>query len=258
MQIDLCLGDCLELMQDVKDKSIDMILCDLPYGITQLEWDKVIPFKPLWEQYKRIAKPNAAIVLFSQMPFGAELIMSNRKMFRYEIVWYKTSPGDFLNCRRKPLKIHENILVFYGALPTYNPQMTPAKYYRRRGGVESEWSIYHHIKHPVISEYSSRHPTDVITFSNHNGALWGKTDKVIKHGTSKPVDLLEYLIRTYTNPGDLVLDNCMGSGSTAVACVNTNRDFIDMEIMPDFYSIAQDRVEKAKQALTERLPMEIN
>ena len=225
-------GDCLELMKQVPDKSIDLILCDLPYGTTQNKWDTVIPFDKLWKQYNRIIKDNGAIVLFSQMPFGANLIMSNPKMFRYEWVWEKDNATGFLNAKKMPLKIHENILVFYKHLPTYNPQMrTGFKPYKTIQGRHS--SNYGDYEQGHITESNGeRYPIDIIKFNKENGL----------HPTQKPVALLEYLVKTYTNEGDTVLDNCMGSGSTGVACKNTNREFIGMELDENYFKIACDRL----------------
>ena len=225
-------GDCLELMQQVPDKSIDLILCDLPYGTTQNKWDTVIPFDKLWKQYNRIIKDNSAILLFSQMPFGAGLIMSNPKMFRYEWIWEKTMATGYLNAKKMPLKKHENIMVFYKHLPTYNPQ----------GLIELEKAISRQKTHPTNNygkcdkPYETTHtnyPTDILVY---------KHDKEKLHPTQKPVALLEYLIKTYTNEGDTVLDNCMGSGSTGVACKNTNREFIGMELDEKYFNIAKERI----------------
>ena len=225
-------GDCLELMKQVPDKSIDLILCDLPYGTTQNKWDTVIPFDKLWAQYNRIIKDNGAILLFSQMPFGANLIMSNPKMFRYEWVWEKENSTGFLNAKKMPLKKHENILVFYKHLPTYNPQMREGfkPYYNVRNNPYS--SNYGDYKATTASSDGTRYPIDIIEFNRDKGL----------HPTQKPVALLEYLIKTYTNEGDTVLDNCMGSGSTGVACKNTNREFIGMELDEKYYKIACERL----------------
>ena len=225
-------GDCLELMKNISDKSIDLILCDLPYGTTQNKWDTVIPFDKLWEQYNRIIKDNGAILLFSQMPFGANLIMSNPKMFRYEWVWEKDNGTGFLNAKKMPLKKHENILVFYKHLPTYNPQMREGfnPYYNVRKNPDS--SNYGDYKATPSSSDGTRYPIDIIKFNRDKGL----------HPTQKPVALLEYLIKTYTNEGDTVLDNCMGSGSTGVACKNTNREFIGMELDEKYFKVACERL----------------
>ena len=232
-------GDCLELMKDIPDKSIDLILCDLPYGTTKNKWDSVIPFDKLWAQYNRIIKDHGAILLFSQMPFGANLIMSNPKMFRYEWVWEKDNSTGFLNAKKMPLKKHENILVFYKHLPTYNPQMQEGfkPYYNVR--FNSQSSNYGNYKDVVSSSDGTRYPVDMIKFNRDKGL----------HPTQKPVALLEYLIKTYTNEGDTVLDNCMGSGSTGVACQNTNREFIGIELDEKYFQIACDRLGVAQNEL---------
>ena len=241
-------GDCLEIMKEIPDKSIDMILCDLPYGTTRCKWDRAIPFEPLWEQYKRIIKDNGAILLFSAQPFTTDLICSNRKMFRYEIIWKKTQKTGFLNANKMPLKAHENILVFYKKLPTYHAQKSKinvAGLGRKRMQGQNRAKQYGEYHEVIYQETGQRFPSDVIEFSNWNGALFGNTTQCIKHSTSKPIDLLEYLIRTYTNEGETVLDNCMGSGSTGVACVTTERDFIGIELEQDYFSIAQKRINDA-------------
>ena len=221
-------------MKNIPDKSIDMILCDLPYGTTHNKWDNVIPMEPLWKQYNRIIKDHGAIVLFSQMPFGASLIMSNPKMFRYEWIWEKNQAAGFLNAKKMPLRKHENILVFYKHLPTYNPQglIKLDEPIQEKGSANRNGKNYGVADKSFIRTHTN-YPTDIITFSKDSGY----------HPTQKPVDLLEYLIKTYTNEGDTVLDNCMGSGSTGVACVNTNRDFIGMELNEEYFKIACGRIE---------------
>ena len=221
-------------MKNIPDKSIDMILCDLPYGTTHNKWDNVIPMEPLWKQYNRIIKDHGAIVLFSQMPFGASLIMSNPKMFRYEWIWEKNQAVGFLNAKKMPLRKHENILVFYKHLPTYNPQglIKLDEPIQEKGSANRNGKNYGVADKSFIRTHTN-YPTDIITFSKDSGY----------HPTQKPVDLLEYLIKTYTNEGDTVLDNCMGSGSTGVACVNTNRDFIGMELNEEYFKIACGRIE---------------
>lgn len=237
--IDLKQGDCLELMKDIPNKSIDLILCDLPYGTTDCKWDTIIPFEPLWKQYNRIIKDNSAILLFSQMPFGANLIMSNIKMFRYEWIWEKpnTSAG-FLNAKKMPLRKHENILVFYKHLPTYNPQgIVPVENGKERTLNYSLPNVYGKEKMVMPAPKYTNYPGDVIKYNtdkHHSKRI---------HPTQKPVDLLEYLIKTYTNEGDVVLDNCMGSGSTGVACINTNRNFIGYELDENYFNIAKERIE---------------
>ena len=235
--------DCLIGMKKIEAGSIDMILCDLPYGTTNCQWDKRIAFEPLWQEYKRITKKNAAIVLFSQMPFGAELIMSNLKMFRYEWIWQKNLAVGFLNANKMPLRIHENILVFYQSLPTYNPQKWQSTPLKRHG--KRKCFIYGKVKdseHHYESLDGLRYPVDTIKFN----MVYASSEKYY-HSTQKPVDLLEYLIKTYTNEGETVLDNCIGSGSTAVACVNTNRNFIGFETVEKYCEIARKRIEEAQK-----------
>lgn len=244
--IQLFCGDCLEVMKGIPDGSVDLVLTDPPYGTTQCNWDSVIPFEPMWEQLKRVCKENAAIVLFSAQPFTTDLISSNRKMFRYEIIWEKTQAQGFLNANKMPLRAHENLVVFYRKLPTYNPvkKMVERKDIGRIRQVNAMRSQqYREMDRTVWVETGERYPTDVIRFSNWNGALFGKTQKHIKHPTAKPVNLLEYIINTYTNDGETVLDFTMGSGSTGVACINTNRRFIGIEKDRKYFEIAKNRIE---------------
>ena len=238
-KINLLHGDCLELMNDIPDKSVDMILCDLPYGTTRNKWDTPIDLNKLWEQYNRIIKDNGAIVLFAQTPFDKILGCSNIKMLRYEWIWEKTTATGHLNAKKMPMKAHENILVFYKKLPTYNPQKTtghePVHNYTKH---QDDGSNYGKTKVGVSGGGSTeRYPRSIQVF---------KTDKqkAALHPTQKPVALLEYLIKTYTNENEVVLDNCMGSGSTGVACINTNRRFIGMEIEEKYFKIAKDRILK--------------
>ena len=233
--IDIRQGDCLELMEDIPDESIDMVLCDLPYGTTRNKWDSVIPLNKLWEQYERIIKDNGAIVLFSQMPFSAELVHSNLKLFKYEWIWQKDNGTGFLNAKKMPLKIHENILVFYKKLPLYNPQMrTGFKPYKcKQGRHSTNYGAYE--QGHITESNGERYPIDIIEFKKDSGL----------HPTQKPVALLEYLIKTYTNEGETVLDNCMGSGSTGVACINTNRNFIGYELDEKYFEIAEKRINEA-------------
>ena len=257
--INLLQGDCLKLMEQIADKSIDLILCDMPYGITNLSFDKnTLPFEEMWTQYNRIIKDNAAILLFSAQPFTTDLICSNRKMFRYEIIWKKTTATGFLNAKKMPLRAHENICVFYKHLPTYHPQMLVLSEEdrkekgikignRRRNQIKNRCKHYKNIGTSIYVDKGTRYPHDVIEFSNRNGAVFGNTANVTKHPTQKPVPLLEYLISTYSNEQDIVLDNCMGSGSTGVACIHTNRKFIGMEIDKNYFEIAQQRIENKKK-----------
>lgn len=233
--IDIKQGDCLELMKDIPDESIDMILCDLPYGTTKNKWDSVIPLNKLWKSYERIIKDNGAIVLFSQMPFSAELVHSNLKLFKYEWIWQKDNGTGFLNAKKMPLKIHENILVFYKKLPLYNPQMrTGFKPYKcKQGRHSTNYGAYE--QGHITESNGERYPIDIIKFKKDSGL----------HPTQKPVELLEYLIKTYTNENETVLDNCMGSGSTGVACINTNRNFIGYELDEKYFEIAGKRMNEA-------------
>ena len=227
-------GDCLELLGGVQDMSIDLILCDLPYGTTRNKWDKVIDLDKLWEHYNRIIKDNGAIVLFSQQPFSAKLINSNPKMFRYEWIWEKEQGTGFLNAKKMPLKSHENILVFYKKPPVYNPQMrTGFKPYKAKQ--KSAGSNYDKSKPVVTISNGERYPLDVISFKREGKKL---------HPTQKPVALLEYLIKTYTNEGGLVLDNCMGSGSTGVAALELDRNFIGIELDKHYFDTATKRIEE--------------
>lgn len=228
----LLYGDCLELMKDVPDKSIDMILCDLPYGTTaRNEWDKQIPINDLWQQYERIIKDNGAICLFAQLPFDKYLAMSNTKLLRYEWIWEKQQGTGHLNAKKMPMKSHENILVFYKKLPTYNPQMREGTPYKCKSGKGS--TNYREQKSVITENAGNRYPLDVLKFKSDKGY----------HPTQKPVALLEYLIKTYTNENETVLDNCMGSGSTGVACINTNRNFIGIEINKNYFDVAKKRIE---------------
>ena len=228
-------GDCLELMKQINDKSVDMILCDLPYGTTACKWDNVIPFIPLWEQYNRIIKDKGAILLFSQQPFTTDLINSNRKYFRYELIWEKNKAVGFLNANKMPLRCHEVVLVFYRKLPTYNPQFTQGKSYTSKRTIgKPTTSIYGQYKPIRTTNNGTRYPRDVIRINGGDNGRY--------HPTQKLVLLLEYLIKTYTNKFDTVLDNCSGSGSTGVACMKTNRNFICIEQDEEFVRIARQRV----------------
>jgi site-specific DNA-methyltransferase (adenine-specific) len=234
--IKLLNGDCLELMKDIPDGSIDMILCDLPYGTTaRNKWDCILPYDLLWNEYKRVIKDNGAICLFAQLPFDKTLAISNLQMLRYEWIWKKQQGTGHLNAKKMPMKAHENILVFYKKLPTYNPQMTIGKPYICKSGKGS--SNYREQRSVVTKNQGVRYPLDVIEF---------KSDKGL-HPTQKPVALLEYLIKTYTNENETVLDNCMGSGSTGVACLNTGRNFIGMELDENYFKIAKARIEGGVQ-----------
>jgi site-specific DNA-methyltransferase (adenine-specific) len=234
--IQLINGDCLVEMKKIKDKSIDMILCDLPYGMTKNSWDVVIPFDNLWTEYNRITKDNGAIVLFGSQPFTSIMIMSNLEMFRYSLVWEKNKFSDFLSARRKPMKTNEDIAIFYKKQPTYNPQYwysTPYTRWNTQTAVDKQTNYGSHKENYSESTDGRRLPTSVLKFNRIERPL---------HPTQKPVDLLEWLIKTYTNSGDLILDNCMGVGSTGVACKNINRRFIGIELDKKYYDIACERI----------------
>lgn len=244
MSVNLFQGDCLELMKDIPDGSVDMVLADLPYGTTKNAWDSVIPFAPLWEQYHRICKQNAAVLIFGQPPFSATLMMSNMRELRYEWIYEKTNATGFLNAKKMPLKAHESVFVFYQKLPTYNPQFSFGKRYIRSSSDRGS-ANYGAFQSEKNRRYDNkRYPRSVIKFSNS-----GRDKDYEHHPTQKPVTLLEYLIRTYTNEGETVLDNCMGSGSTGVACVNTGRNFIGMELDPGYFETAKRRIEEAQEQL---------
>jgi site-specific DNA-methyltransferase (adenine-specific) len=231
-------GDCLELMKGLPDNSVDMILCDLPYGVTACKWDSVIPFEPLWAQYKRITKKNAAIVLTASQPFTTSLIASNLKDFRYCWTWVKPYVTGFMNANKMPLRNVEDICVFYRRLPTYNPQQVIEINSKQTRKKDKETTIYADmgLKEGGYIQRFTNYPKQTLLFNRDGGE---------SHPTQKPVALLEYLIKTYTNPEDTVLDNCMGSGSTGVACLNTGRRFIGMELDQNYYSIAADRINAA-------------
>lgn len=228
--------DCLDGMKLIKDKSIDMILCDLPYGTTQNKWDSLINLDRLWEQYERIIKDNGAIVLTAQTPFDKVLGMSNLKWLKYELIWEKSKATGYLNARRMPLKAHENILVFYNKTPKYNPQMTKGKPYKNRHKAGDTGSNYGENKKEYSYENEgTRFPRSVLKFKSV------KTNEQL-HPTQKPIELFEWLIKTYTDEGEIVLDNAMGSGTTAIACINTNRNYIGFEKEKEYIDIIENRI----------------
>jgi len=230
-------GDCLELMPSIPDKSIDMILCDLPYGITRNKWDTVIPLKLLWNEYRRLAKHNGVIVLFAQTPFDKVLGCSNLEWLKYEWIWEKDRPSGHLNAKKMPMKAHENILVFYKKLPTYNAQKTIGhKPSNVNGQRLKETTNYGKFKQIIGGGQTDRYPRSIQKFNVVN------SQHGILHPTQKPVALFEYFIKTYTNDGDLVLDNCIGSGTTAIACINTNRNFIGIEKEQKYVDTANKRL----------------
>ena len=243
--ITLLQGDCLELMKDIPDGSIDMILCDLPYEQTHNDWDEIIPFNPLWKHYKRIIKNNGAIILFGNGIFTAKLMMSNTKMWRYNLIWQKTQPTGFLNAKKMPMRSHEDICVFYKKLPTYNPQKTT-------GHARKVSKAEHKVGCKKTTDYGEHGLTTYDSTERYPTSVWRfakDVQKLALHPTQKPLALMEELIKTYTNEGDVVLDNCMGSGSTGVACINTGRKFIGMELDKGYFDIACKRIGEAQKAV---------
>ena len=242
-------GDCLELMAQIPDGSVDMVLCDLPYGTTACKWDSVIPFEPLWAQYKRIIKRNGAIVLTASQPFTSALVMSNVGMFRYQWVWESNRAPNFVFGNKQPLKKHEDVCVFYEKQPTYVPQKSA-----NPKGIEKR-SLYAPVATVTGLEVKPGAPTKAKFGANYEPekllpksvVYFPKEHKPV-HPTQKPVALMEYLIRTYTNEGDTVLDNCMGSGTTGVACANTGRNFIGIEKDAGYFAIAKARIESVLPA----------
>ena len=234
---EILLGDCLELMKDIPNGSIDMILADLPYGTTACKWDTIIPFEPLWEQYKRVIKDNGVIVLFGTEPFSSLIRMSNLKEYRYDIIWEKSRFTNFLFVKKQIAKVHENISVFYKKQPTYNPQMEKGEPYFRKGTGKPKTKDL--MDKPAIDNgkengSGDRYPKSIQKFPFHNVGNY--------HPTEKPIELLEFLVKTYTNEGELVLDNTAGSGTTAIACLKTKRQFIVMEKEQKYYDIILKRV----------------
>lgn len=228
------LGDCLERMREIPDGSVDMVLCDLPYGTTQNKWDAVIPFEPLWKEYWRVARPGAAVVLTASQPFTTDVVNSMRKQFRYCLVWDKTKSGNFALAKKQPMKSHEDVVVFYKNQPIYNPQMEVKGSIRKKGGGKSSSNTG---IIPTISFNNIYYPKSIITASTGS-----RTNQF--HPTQKPVALFEYLVRTYTDEGMTVLDNCAGSGTTAIAAERTGRNWICIERDETYFVKACERVEK--------------
>lgn len=240
-------GDCLEVMRGMADNSVDAVLTDPPYGTTALHFDQTpIDWPAWWAEIHRVTKENAVIVCFAADLFTVDLIQSNRKNYRYRLVWQKTMPTGFLDANRRPLRAHEDILIFAERMKgsTYNPQKTQGEAYVRKHGGGRMAHVSGHAAIDTISD-GGRHPTTVIRFSNHNGALFGQTEKVVKHPTAKPLDLMQWLVSTYTNPGDKVLDPFAGSFSTGIACVQLGREVIGIEKDANYFSIASKRLKTA-------------
>lgn len=235
-EIKLIHGDCLEKMKDIPDGSIDLVLTDPPYGTTACKWDTVIPFEPMWEQLKRVTKKNGAIVLFGSQPFTSALVMSNPSMFKYSLVWDKVKGTGFLNAKKQPMRNHEDIVLFYKKQPTYNPQKTqghPRKVSFR--GKHLQTDVYGEMKNDYKYDSTERNPRSIQVFSTD-------TQNSSVHPTQKPVALMEYLIKTYTNENETVLDFTIGSGSTGVACKNLSRNFIGIELDETYFNIAKERI----------------
>lgn len=249
MNAELINGDCLEEMKKIPDGSVDMILCDLPYevlnkGNKNASWDRLLPFDQLWEQYNRIIKDNGAIVLFAQGMFTAQLMMSNPDMWRYNLIWDKMFVSGFLNAKKMPMRSHEDILVFYKSLPTYNPQMTTGQPLHGKGTSYKNKDVTNNCYGDIKGIEDDRkgctekYPTSIIRFQKPHPSC-------AVHPTQKSVELCEWLIKTYTNEGETILDNCMGSGTTGVAAINTDRNFIGIELTEKYFKIAEERINSA-------------
>lgn len=232
-------GDCLEIMKKIPDDSIDMILCDMPYQVTRNSWDVVIPLDKLWEQYLRISKIDAAICLHADGMFMADLMKSQPKLWRYNLVWDKKLTSGFLNAKKMPLRRHEEICVFYRRPPTYNPQKVAGAKNHSKGNLGNALANHNYGAYCTVESDQSgmKYPTSILEFQKPHPS-------VAVHPTQKPVELAEWLIKTFTNPGDVVLDNCMGSGTTAIAAINTGRRFVGIELDREYYNIASKRIEK--------------
>jgi DNA modification methylase len=233
----IILGETIEEMSKLPNKSIDMILCDLPYGTTQCKWDSVIPFDKLWLQYERIIKSNGAIVLTASQPFTSNLVMSNLKLFRYSLVWEKSKSTGYLNSKKMPMRSHEDILIFYKNLPTYNPQMVEGSPYDK-GVAHRPTEVYREQKGEihVKNDNGLRYPRSVQYFKT------AESEGKVYHPTQKPIKLMEWLIKTYSNEDDIILDNCIGAGTTAIAAIRTNRRYIGIELDEKYFNITQQRV----------------
>lgn len=230
------LGDCLEIMPTFPDGLFDMILCDLPYGTTACKWDTIIPFEPLWKQYERLIKPNGAIVLTASQPFTSALVMSNAKIFKYEIIWEKDKPSDFAVSKFRTMKYHESVLIFCKNKETYNPQMTIGKPNHSVGnGIRKKNNETGANTRIVKNKIDGlKHPKSVLKFNREPRPI---------HPTQKPVALFEYLIKTYTNEGELILDNCAGSGTTAIAAINTKRKYVCIEQDKTYFDLMNKRIQ---------------
>jgi site-specific DNA-methyltransferase (adenine-specific) len=253
MTVELILGDCLEVMKGMDDKSVDAILTDLPYGTTACSWDEIIPFEPMWEQVKRICK--GVFVTTASQPFTSKLVMSNLDMFKHEWIWHKNYSGGFVNAKKMPMKYHENVLVFCDTQPVYNPiyeRYSDSVYKRFKDGerVSNQKAVAKDIKNniqkisPVATTIELKRGKYPSTIQRIKGVRTAQGNR--QHPTQKPVELYRYFIKTYTNEGNTVLDIAMGSGTTGVACVQTGRNFIGIEIDPDYFAIAERRIKEAQ------------
>ena len=232
-------GDCLELMKQIPDKSVDCIISDLPFGSTSCSWDVVIPFEPLWEQYDRIVKPKGNVILFGAGLFAYKLALSNEKKFRYELIWKKSKCGSPFTAKYMPMKKHENILVFGESASYYEPQMEEGTPYHRNWTPNKVNNMKYGISGVSTDNNGTRYPTTILDFPQK----WRRQDQL--HPTQKPVELMEWLVKSYCPEGGVVLDNCMGSGSTGVACVNTGRKFIGIEKDEKYFNMSRNRIQNA-------------
>ena len=237
-------GDCLEVMKDIPDGSIDMVLCDLPYGTTNCKWDSILPLDKLWEHYNRVTKKNGAIVLTAAQPFTSVLISSNLKNFKYTWVWEKSKATGYLNAKRMPMRAHEDVCVFYRKPPLYNPQMWQSTPYNK-GKAHRPTDVYgSQVATLVKNDTGLRYPRSVQYFKT------AESEGKVHHPTQKPLALFEYLMKTYTNEGDVVLDNCLGAGTTAIAAIRNNRKYIGIELDEKYYNISCERVKEALEKST--------
>jgi DNA modification methylase len=239
----IILGDCLEVMPHLESASIDLVLCDLPYGVTDCTWDKRLPLERLFAEYKRLTKPHGAIILTATQPFATDLVNACRSWFRYDLVWDKSAPVGFLNANRMPLRRHESILVFYKHLPVYHPQFADGRPYKSKSRGMKKPGVYKATPIVPIDNPGRRYPTSILEFSRETN---GGGHRRLFHPTQKPQALFEYLIRTYTDPEALVLDNCIGAGTTALACIATGRRFIGIEKDPLFAACSSERAALAQ------------
>jgi site-specific DNA-methyltransferase (adenine-specific) len=230
------LGDCLDIMKDIDDESVDLILCDPPYGVHSMDWDKILPFDKLWEHYERIIKPKGNILIFANNMFAHKLALSNEKLYRYDLVWKKSKCGSSLTAKYMPLKKHENIIVFGKSAAKYNPQMVEGEPYQRKRTQIRTNNLKYGVSSVEVDNKGTRHPITILDFPQK----WRRQDQL--HPTQKPLELCEWLIKTYSDENDLVLDNCMGSGSTIIGAINCKRDYIGIEIEEKYFKITEKRI----------------